>query len=64
MLNEKLQQAIRKRKLTQRDLARITGESETYISKVVHGERVPDPARRYAWARILRVKVGDIFGEE
>jgi transcriptional regulator with XRE-family HTH domain len=61
--SEKLLLAIRKRGLTQRDFAKLVNDNETVVSRAVRGTWNLDEGRKLRYARALRMKVGDLFGE-
>jgi len=60
----KLFLAIREGGLTQRDFAKLVGDNETVISRAVRGTWNLDEARKLRYARALRMKVEDLFGED
>ena len=61
-MNWKLWLAIREQHLTQRDFARIIGEHESVVSRIITGTWNPDEKRKVLYARALGKKVQELFG--
>jgi hypothetical protein len=48
---------------SQTGFAYAIGENESYVSKVVNGWRLPDPARQKRWAKALGSMPSELFPE-
>ena len=59
----KVWEAIRAEKLTQREFARLIGMNEALVSKVVTGRLNLDQTEQVKWAKVLKRRVEDLFGE-
>ena len=62
--NVKLFAALKERGLNQTKFAQIVGENPTQLSRVINGIWNIDDASKTRYARVLGVKVRDIFGEK
>jgi len=60
-MNFKFLQAIREKGLRQRDFAKIVGDHESVISRIVNGVWNPSEAQKIRYAKALKCKVGEIF---
>lgn len=63
MCNIRLVVALKERGLKQRDFARLVGDHETMISRVVNGTWNLDEERKIRYARVLKKKPEDLFVE-
>jgi transcriptional regulator with XRE-family HTH domain len=61
--NFDLLRAIRERGLRQREFARLVGDHESVVSRIVNGIWVPDEARKIKYATAVGKKVEDLFQE-
>jgi ribosome-binding protein aMBF1 (putative translation factor) len=59
--NLKLLTAIRKKGMRQKDFAKVVGEHETFISRVVNGWINLDEVRKAKYAKMLGCTVDDLF---
>jgi transcriptional regulator with XRE-family HTH domain len=55
--------ALKERGLKQRDFARLVGDHETVVSRVINGIWNLDEERKIRYAKILKKKPEDLFGE-
>ena len=62
IMNFKLLQAMREKGLRQRDFAKIVGDHESVISRIVNGVWNPSETQKIKYARALKRKVSEIFG--
>ena len=62
-MNFKLLIAIREQGLRQRDFAKLIGEDETILSRVINGHWNPDELRKIKYAKALKMRVEDLFSE-
>ena len=60
-INWRLLKAIREKGLRQRDFARIVGEHESVVSRVISGQWNPCEKRKAVYARALGMKPADLF---
>lgn len=58
-----LLKAIREKGLKQRDFAKIVGEHESVVSRIITGSWEIDPLRKFKWSRALGKKPEDLFPE-
>lgn len=63
MCNIRLVVALKERGLKQRDFARLVGDHETMISRVVNGTWNLDEERKIRYAKVLKKRPEDLFGE-
>ena len=61
--NLKLLNAIRTKGLNQKDFARLVGDNDCMISRVVRGWMNLDDKRKLKYAKVLNCKVDELFGE-
>lgn len=61
MTNWELLRAVRERGLTQRDFARLVGEHESVVSRVINGIWNPRQEQKIRYAKALRRKPEDLF---
>lgn len=54
---------LRSRRMTNRELSRLAGYSETWISLVVNGRERPSPRLSARLAEVLGVPEADLFGD-
>ncbi len=62
MVNMALKGAIIERYGTQADFAAAIGASEVVVSRVIRGRRELTDDEKHRWARVLHVKVDELFG--
>jgi hypothetical protein len=62
-MNFKLKQKIIEKFGSQIRFARVVGEPETIVSKVVRGWRIISSDKQNKWAKVLKCKVDDVFNE-
>ena len=56
-----LKQLRKKRKLTQNEVAVLTGTTSRYISMIERGERIPSDEMKFKLSKIYQTKLEDIF---
>lgn len=56
-----LKQLRKKRKLTQNEVAVLTGTTSQYISMIERGERIPSDEMKFKLSKIYQAKLEDIF---
>ena len=61
--NWNLLRTMKEAGLTQRDVARLVGEHESILSRMVNGSFVPDERRKILYARALGKKPQELFGD-
>jgi len=62
MCNMSLLGALREKNLSQKEFARLVGDHETLISRVVRGHWNLDEKRKIKYAKILKKKPEELFG--
>jgi transcriptional regulator with XRE-family HTH domain len=60
-MNFELYKAIREKGLRQRDFARLVGDHESVVSRIVNGVWIPDELRKVRYARALGRKPDEVF---
>lgn len=60
-MNYALLVAIRQRGLRQKDFAKIVGDHESVVSRIINGTWHPDAMRKMKYARALKIKPEEIF---
>ena len=60
-MNFKLLKAIRKKGLRQRDFAKLVGDHESVVSRIVNGSWKPDQLRKLRYSRALGKKPEELF---
>lgn len=63
-MNFKLLRAIKEEKLTQRDFAKLVGDHESMVSRIINGVWNVDAMRRIRYSKVLGRKPEDLFPEE
>jgi len=61
MCNINFLKAIRERNLSQKEFARLVGDHETLISRVVRGHWNLDEERKIRYAKVLNKKPEELF---
>jgi transcriptional regulator with XRE-family HTH domain len=61
--NGKLWEAIRQAGFSQRDFARVVKAHEGTVSRVVCGRFILDQSTQLRWAKVLRRRPEDLFGD-
>jgi plasmid maintenance system antidote protein VapI len=59
----RLWKAIKEAGLNQRTFARLIGEHESIVSRVVNGSMNLPPSKAMTWAKVLGQPVERLFGE-
>lgn len=62
MCNFSLLKAIRDNNLSQKEFARLVGDHETLVSRVVRGHWNLDEERKLRYAKVLKKKPSELFG--
>jgi transcriptional regulator with XRE-family HTH domain len=60
-MNYKLLIAIKEKGLTQREFAKLVGDHESIVSRIVNGQWNADEMRKIKYAKILGLKQTQIF---
>lgn len=60
-VGERIRKARKQRDLTQEKLADMVGVTSTYIGFIEQGQRVPSIKTADKIARVLRIKLSDLF---
>jgi transcriptional regulator with XRE-family HTH domain len=55
---------IKKKGITQRQFARLVGDHETVVSRVINGWWNIDDKHKERYAKVLETDVDEIFGDE
>ena len=63
-MNFRLLRALKEKKLSQRDFARIVGDHESVVSRIINGVWNADVERRIRYSRALGVKLEELFPED
>ena len=63
-MNFKLLKAIREQGLRQKDLAKLVGDHESVVSRIVTGVWNPDDLRKFRYAKAFGRKPEDLFSSE
>ena len=63
MVNRKLKGKIVEHFGTQSDFSSAIGQDETLVSRVIRGRRQLSIEEQRKWARVLKTKVVEIFGD-
>ena len=63
VMNFNLLKAIKEERLTQRDFARLVGDHESIVSRIVTGVWVADEKRKILYSKTLGRKVQELFQE-
>lgn len=61
MEETKLKKTLKKMNLTGRDLAKITGDHESIVSKILNGKMEIDSLRKIRYAKALKRKPEELF---
>ena len=62
-MNFELFKAIRDKGLRQRDFARLVGDHESVVSRIINGVWNADELRKIRYAKVLGRKPSEIFSE-
>jgi transcriptional regulator with XRE-family HTH domain len=60
-MNFALLRAIKENGLTQKDFSAIVGDDPSIVSRIVNGIWNPDGMRKIRYAKVLKMKIEDLF---